>query len=171
MCFGVLAQEDYSYCCSTTKLCHTLCDPMDYSLPGSLVHEISLARILEWVPISSRGSFPLRLWAALRLISYFGKFFFSLTVHQFSSVVSDSLRPHESQHARPPCPSPTTVHSRSLLYGSPVSISSLLFHLVRVCGISSLSWETPSGAPSLVHGRCTWHRLATHVFHWLKWLD
>ena len=33
--------------------------------------------------------------------------------HQFSSVqisrsvVSDSLRPHESQHARPPCPSPT----------------------------------------------------------------
>ena len=26
---------------------------------------------------------------------------------QFSrSVVSDSLRPHESQHARPPCPSP-----------------------------------------------------------------
>ena len=30
------------------------------------------------------------------------------------SVVSDSLRPHESQHARPPCPSPTTgVHSDS----------------------------------------------------------
>ena len=29
-----------------------------------------------------------------------------------SSVVSDSFRPHESQHARPPCPSPTpTVHS------------------------------------------------------------
>ena len=23
------------------------------------------------------------------------------------SVMSDSLRPHESQHARPPCPSPT----------------------------------------------------------------
>ena len=32
---------------------------------------------------------------------------------QFSrSVVSDSLRPHESQHTRPPCPSPTPgVHS------------------------------------------------------------
>ena len=30
---------------------------------------------------------------------------------QFShSVVSDSLRPHESQHARPPCPSPTPIH-------------------------------------------------------------
>ena len=36
---------------------------------------------------------------------------------QFSrSVVSDSLRPHELQHARPPCPSPTTrVHSNSCL--------------------------------------------------------
>ena len=34
---------------------------------------------------------------------------------QFSrSVVSDSLRPHDSQHARPPCPSPTPgVHSNS----------------------------------------------------------
>ena len=34
---------------------------------------------------------------------------------QFSrSVVSDSLRPHESHHARPPCPSPTPgVHSNS----------------------------------------------------------
>ena len=30
------------------------------------------------------------------------------------SVVSDSLRPHESQHARPPCPSPTPgVYSNS----------------------------------------------------------
>ena len=34
---------------------------------------------------------------------------------QFScSVVSDSLQPHESQHARPPCPSPSPgVHSNS----------------------------------------------------------
>ena len=34
---------------------------------------------------------------------------------QFScSVVSDSVRPHESQHARPPCPSPTPgVHPNS----------------------------------------------------------
>ena len=35
---------------------------------------------------------------------------------QFShSVVSDSLQPHESQHSRPPCPSPTPgVYSNSL---------------------------------------------------------
>ena len=35
----------------------TLCDPMDSSLPGSAVHGIFQARILEWTAISfSRGS-------------------------------------------------------------------------------------------------------------------
>ena len=40
---------------------------------------------------------------------------FCQSVSQFScSVVSDSLQPHESQHARPPCPSPTPrVHPDS----------------------------------------------------------
>ena len=39
------------------QLCPTLCDPMDYSLPGSSVHGILKARILEWVAIPfSRGS-------------------------------------------------------------------------------------------------------------------
>ena len=44
----------------------------------------------------------------------------SLSKHQFTSVqfsrsvMSNSLQPHESQHARPPCPSPTPgVHSNS----------------------------------------------------------
>ena len=38
-----------------------------------------------------------------------------MTSVQFScSIMSDSLRPHELQHARPPCPSPTPgVHSDS----------------------------------------------------------
>ena len=33
--------------------------------------------------------------------------FIHSSVHFSRSVMSDSLRPHESQHARPPCPSPT----------------------------------------------------------------
>ena len=44
------------------------------------------------------------------------KFFnwFTRSVQFSHSVVSDSLRPHESQHARPPCPSPTPgVHPDS----------------------------------------------------------
>ena len=41
-------------------------------------------------------------------------FFFSVSVQYSCSVVSDSLWPHESQHAGPPCPSPTPrVYSNS----------------------------------------------------------
>ena len=48
----------------------------------------------------------------------------ALSPVQFSrSVVSDSLRPHESQHARPPCPPPTPrVHSDSHALPSLLSI-------------------------------------------------
>ena len=35
-----------------TQLCPTLCDPMEYSLPGSSAHGILQARILEWVAIT-----------------------------------------------------------------------------------------------------------------------
>ena len=70
----------------------------NYSLPGSSIHGIFQARILEWVAMSfsRRSSWP-RDWTRVFCI-----------VSQFShTVVSDSLRPHESQHARPPCPSQT----------------------------------------------------------------
>ena len=40
-----------------TQSCPTLCHPMDCSPPGSSVHEIFQARILEWVAIAfSKGS-------------------------------------------------------------------------------------------------------------------
>ena len=43
--------------CSVTQSYPTLCDPKDCSLPGSSVHWIFQARMLEWVAISSsRGS-------------------------------------------------------------------------------------------------------------------
>ena len=43
--------------CSVAKSCPTLCNRMVCSLPGSSVHRISQARILEWVAIFfSRGS-------------------------------------------------------------------------------------------------------------------
>ena len=35
------------------QLCPTLCDPIDYSLPGSSIHGIFQARVLEWVPLPS----------------------------------------------------------------------------------------------------------------------
>ena len=42
--------------CICAQLCPTLCDPMDRSLPGSFVHVILEARILEWGAYF-RGSF------------------------------------------------------------------------------------------------------------------
>ena len=51
----ILIYTKYMYinscCCLVAKPCPTLCDPMDCSLPGSSVHGISQARILEWVAI------------------------------------------------------------------------------------------------------------------------
>ena len=39
-------------------MCLTLCDPIDWSLPGSSVYWIFQARILEWVAISPRRDLP-----------------------------------------------------------------------------------------------------------------
>ena len=38
--------------------CPTLCDHVDYSLPGFYVHGVFQARILEWAAISSSGDLP-----------------------------------------------------------------------------------------------------------------
>ena len=63
------AYADPSHCIScycfslVTKSCMTLCNPRDCSPPGSSVHGVSQARILEWVSIFfySRSSWP-RNW-------------------------------------------------------------------------------------------------------------
>ena len=47
----------YCMCAKLLQLCPTPCDPMDCSPPGSSVHGILQAKILEWVAIAfSRGS-------------------------------------------------------------------------------------------------------------------
>ena len=45
------SQESILGVCLVAKSCPTLCNPMDCSPPGSSVHGISQARILEWVAI------------------------------------------------------------------------------------------------------------------------
>ena len=61
-------------CVLVIQLCPTLCDPMDYSPPGSSVHGILQARILEWVAISfSRGSSQHRCQTRVSCISYIGR--------------------------------------------------------------------------------------------------
>ena len=56
------------------QLCPTLCDSMDCSLPGSSIHGIFQARILEWVATSSsRGSSWPRDWTWVSSVSYSGR--------------------------------------------------------------------------------------------------
>ena len=56
------------------QLCPTLCNPIDCSLPGSSVHEIFQARILEWVTMpSSRGSSWHRDQSRVSYISCIGR--------------------------------------------------------------------------------------------------
>ena len=57
--FVVVSQILVDCCCCylVTKLCRTLCDPMDCSLPGSSAHGIFQARILEQVAISYSWGF------------------------------------------------------------------------------------------------------------------
>ena len=81
---------------------------------GSEVYDFLLKStfscISSWWQYNEPGKWPLH--ESTYLLDNCWKNFTSV---RFSgSVVYDSLRPHESQHARPPCPSPTPgVHSDS----------------------------------------------------------
>ena len=59
-CWIFLETTPSSCCCCSlvTKSCLSLCKPMDCSPPGSSVHGIFQARILEWVAILFPGNLP-----------------------------------------------------------------------------------------------------------------
>ena len=64
-------------CCLVSRLYLTLCNPLGYSPPGSSVHGISQARILEWIAISfSRGSSWLRNQTCISCLSCIGRWIF-----------------------------------------------------------------------------------------------
>ena len=103
------------------QLCLTLCDPMNCILPGSSLHGISQARKLEWVAISSsRGSSRPRdrpqlscgSFCVRQILYHWATWDTHLTDLLFShSAMSDSLWPHELEHAKFPCPPSSRVCS------------------------------------------------------------
>ena len=113
--------------CFVAQSCLILCKSMDCSRQAPLSMGTLQARILEWIAMPSLpGDLPnpdikpkspalqadsLPSEPARKTPTSCIRF----RSDQIScSVVPDSLRPHESQHARPPCPSPTPgVHSDS----------------------------------------------------------
>ena len=109
---ALLAHSLLTSCCAAQFLTGhgpvAVCDPgvEDPWIPGLVCHSSILACT------------ELQFFTEPKQIVFAGKITGCLIVLgsvQFSrSVVSDSLRPHESQHARPPCPSPSPgVHSDS----------------------------------------------------------
>ena len=74
------------------QLCLTLHDPMDYSQPGSSVHGILQARILECVAIPfSRGSSWLRDWTQVSCIV--GRFFTNSATREAQVLEENQVSP------------------------------------------------------------------------------
>ena len=71
-----------------SQLCLTLCDPKDCSPPGSSVHGILKARMLEWVAISSsRGTSPPRDQTCMSSVSCIAGGLFTTKSHQGISYI------------------------------------------------------------------------------------
>ena len=85
--------------------CSTPGFPVNHKLP-----ELTQTHV-HWVGDAIQPSHPLSSPCLASILWCSAYFIVQISIHtsaQFScSVVSDSLRPHESQHARFPCPSPT----------------------------------------------------------------
>ena len=87
-----------------SQSCLTLCDPMDYNLPGSSIHGIFQARVLEWVAISfSRGSsWPReRTWVsriAGRRLSHQGSSLLLLLLSRVRLCVTPQTAAHQAPH-------------------------------------------------------------------------
>ena len=93
-------------CAKSLQSCLTLCDPMDCSPPGSPVHGILQARILEWVAMpSSRGSSPPRDETCISYVSCIGR----QVLYHWCHLGS----PHITSYApKCPCPSQSLVISQ-----------------------------------------------------------
>ena len=137
-----------------THPCPTVCNPMDYSLPGFYLHRILQARILEWVasPFFRVSSWP-RNRTGVSCIA--GKFFTSwatreahryshvssVLVAQWLSPISGSLWPHGLQDARPPC----LLSSSKICPGScPIALVMPPSHLILCCFLLFLPSILPS---------------------------
>ena len=97
--------------CSVVQLCLTLCNPMDCSLPGSSVHGIFQARILERVAISSsRGSSWPRDQTCISCICIGRRIFYHSTTWGSSVCMSVLI----SQFVPPPCSLLPWAHIHSL---------------------------------------------------------
>ena len=80
------------HACSVACSCPTLWDPVDYSPPGSSVHGILQARIMEWAAISiSRGSSQPRDRTRISGISCNGRWIFFFFFYYWEASKAQSI--------------------------------------------------------------------------------
>ena len=130
-----------------------LCRP--FLLLPSIFPRMSLLFRIRW---PKYWSFSFRISPSNDNCSWLISFridWFDLAI-QFSSVMSDSLRPHGLQHPRPPCPSPTPeVYSNACLLSRwchpshPLSAPSPAFNLSQHQGL--FQWKE-SSSPQVAKG-------------------
>ena len=116
-----------------------VCDPVDYSLPGSSVHGILQARILEWVAMpSSRGSSQPRGWTCgfLHLPALAGGFFTTSATWKAPIITS-----HDYYHPNYTCINKAGNCSSctAKLGGAHVCFSSRVLSLVRLLNSEALA--------------------------------
>ena len=134
-----------------TQSCPTLSDSMDRSLPGSSVHGISQARVLEWVAIAFSDVQmigPQISWQLKKIRRRLrGRF--------SASVPSPSPFPFFPPSPPAPLPSPPFLPSSSL----PSSLSSFL----STFSFSAVLCASCLGAPSFPRSLCFHQSLALQV--------
>ena len=146
-CAGALSFNNLCMHAQSLSCIWIFCDPMDCSPPGSSVHGIFQARILEWVAISfSKGSSPPRDW---NHISCIGRWIFYHWATYLARLFGDKV------------PTPTDIYEN--MY-NPVkshrhSNKHLLFSMAAVSMFISHWWRWSSSRKVLKCIMTSWKRL------------
>ena len=162
-----------------TQSCQTLCDPMDCSPPGSSVHGIFQARILEWVVISSSRGISSTEGLNSHLLSLLHLQVDSLPLHHIgspSTPIHSTCFTGESGIAMLGT-SPLLKSFSWLLSSLKDRIESLPWvgylltktgRLVFILGFARV-WHSPEQAFDSGISKCTLCISSFTLFHWFKW--
>ena len=112
------------HACSIALPYATLCDAMDCSLPGSSIHGIIPARILEWVANSySRGSSWPRDWTCVSWGSCIAGSFFTTEPPEEPSGIIFLKNNKNEKH----------IEANSIIPGFLVWIENIIYFLEKLC--------------------------------------
>ena len=173
----VVTPLGYCCCSSVAQSCPTPCDTRDCSPPGSSVHAILQARILEWVAMpSSRGPSQPRDWAR---VSCVGR---QILYHWAPWEVSSGTL---AIYPRPfACPSTSVGNFSAHLKGylpqvflEPIHLSSKLplillhyhfFDIVLILQITAAIWSyvfSPTSGSDCLNEQCSLPLFSESVYH------